>query len=789
MKASMMCGLAKLKKRKIPSLLLGICIAITAALLVNALVMVTESERIFDRAYEEMEGAQMCCLWKSGAVSCDIVKEYMEDVSEELDYQLTENTKTVDYIEKDGVKLSNGILAELPENLSSGQELLLSPKLPGESEAEMPGKDEIWVTVKIAAVLNLKAGDTVSLQSADDSVKARVVKIVADPVFGGSSTNVYRMWCGSGRLSDFELLGKDGVSYLEIRFREYSPEAEQRFIRKTEAYFQMPLGDTIYTYSQIKGGYTSVYQMAGALLSFVSVILAVTIVILTLFLVRSDMDEDIRKIGIFKSLGMTGGQIVGAYVISYGIIGTVWAAVGSFLGIRTARRIIGRILADMGISSIPSGEIGWYPLAVWLVVVTAVLLVCFGGIYKIWRLNASGAVRQGRWQTKERCGKVRKSFGDSGRGSFEWHYALRGIQNRKGKSLFIAFVSLVSGCLVTVCLGCLNAVGNIDQNPETWGFIRTDIYVTSVKEIPVSRILEELEEDPGVDYTYGVQKIHPKYRLRQEETWKSVVAELYELPWNAKMKDQSLYGRRPRKEQEISVGISLAEACGLEIGDSMELFVNGEKKAYEIVGMFQTLSNSGKVIRMVTDNLDGFLAEDGGYGDYMLVLSDDADKWQYAKELNEKYDGAFSFIASKSNGENITGILEPAVKIVLTVLSGILILVTVNLSFLLVRQEQRLIGLLKAIGMTPGQILKIYLWRNCLPAVAGNVLGIAAGTFLVPKLLTPYAKEFGLTEFPFAGSLGGLSIGVCLMPACVFLGTWAIVGMIGKISVKELVSE
>ena len=298
MKASMMCGLAKLKKRKIPSLLLGICIAITAALLVNALVLVTESERIFDRAYEEMEGAQMCCLWKSGAVSCDIVKEYMEDVSEELDYQLTENTKTVDYIEKDGVKLSNGILAELPENLSSGQELLLSPKLLGESEAEMPGKDEIWVTVKIAAVLNLKAGDTVSLQSADDSVKARVVRIVADPAFGGSSTNVYRMWCGSGRLSDFELLGKDGVSYLEIRFREYSPEAEQRFIRKTEAYFQMPLGDTIYTYSQIKGGYTSIYQMAGALLSFVSVILAVTIVILTLFLVRSDMDEDVRKIAV-----------------------------------------------------------------------------------------------------------------------------------------------------------------------------------------------------------------------------------------------------------------------------------------------------------------------------------------------------------------------------------------------------------------------------------------------------------------------------------------------------------
>ncbi len=78
MKAVIMCGFAKIKRRKIPSLLLGICITITAALLVNALVFVRESEAIFDRAYEEMEGPQMCCLWNKEVVSCSDVKEYMD---------------------------------------------------------------------------------------------------------------------------------------------------------------------------------------------------------------------------------------------------------------------------------------------------------------------------------------------------------------------------------------------------------------------------------------------------------------------------------------------------------------------------------------------------------------------------------------------------------------------------------------------------------------------------------------------------------------------------------------
>lgn len=100
-----------------------------------------------------------------------------------------------------------------------------------------------------------------------------------------------------------------------------------------------------------------------------------------------------------------------------------------------------------------------------------------------------------------------------------------------------------------------------------------------------------------------------------------------------------------------------------------------------------------------------------------------------------------------------------------------------------------MIGLLKAVGMTPWQILKIYLWRNCLPAVAGAVLGVAAGMFIVPGLLSPFAKGLGLTEFPFAGSLTGIFVGAGLLPACIFLGTCVVVRSIGRVSVKELVSE
>ena len=115
MKASLMCSLAKLRRRKLPNLFLGICIFITTALSVNALVLFTELDSIFDSAYAQMEGPQLCCLWSNDIFSANVVKQYLDSSPEKFEYQITEKTKTIDYIEKSGTKLSNGILLELPE--------------------------------------------------------------------------------------------------------------------------------------------------------------------------------------------------------------------------------------------------------------------------------------------------------------------------------------------------------------------------------------------------------------------------------------------------------------------------------------------------------------------------------------------------------------------------------------------------------------------------------------------------------------------------------------------------
>lgn len=785
MKASFLCGLAKLRKKKIPNLFLGICIVIATALLVNAFVLLTELNVTFDRAYEEMAGAQLCALWSNEMFSPDYVKDYLDHSPEEFEYQITENTKTIEYIEKDGTKLSNGILLELPEKIGND---MLSPKILDTSKADMPGKGEVWITTKIANILNLKEGDEFSLYFADQSVKVRAAKIVADPVFGSSSTNVYRMWCGFGCLTEFPTAENNAVSYLEIRFDKYSRVLEKNFIRDTEAYFEMPLGNALYTYDTIKGGYTTVYQMIGAILCFVSIVLVITAAWLTLFLIKSDMDEDIRNIGIYKALGMTGRQIMNGYLICYGIIGLFGAALGSIAGGRLSKGIITGILSDIGIYTVTFRNIIDYQLMVWSIILVMILFLCFCTIFRIYRINASYAIRKGVSQPEEKDRRRPQNTYYNGKASFTFYYAIRGMQNKKARYVYIACVSLILSSLTVVLTGCLSALGNIDKDPEAWGFIRTDIYVTSLKDTPVSTIIDELKKDSRVDYTYGVNKVYVTYKPDNTDTYQSIMTELYELPWNDKIKDRVLYGRRPDRENEIGIGLGLADEYGLKVGEKIELVVNGIKKEYEITELFQTLSNSGKVLRMVTDNLDEFVKADGTYGDYMLVLRNGFDKWEYAEELAEKYDGRFAFIASKSNGENFTGVLTPAVGMILAVLVVVIVLIIMNLTFLLIRREQNLIGLLKAVGMTSRQILKIYLLRNCLSALAGSFPGILAGIFIIPNLLTPYAKLLGLTEFPFTASLTGILAGFILAPVCMLLGTVAVIKTIGRISGSYLSS-
>ncbi len=58
----------------------------------------------------------------------------------------------------------------------------------------------------------------------------------------------------------------------------------------------------------------------------------------------------------------------------------------------------------------------------------------------------------------------------------------------------------------------------------------------------------------------------------------------------------------------------------------------------------------------------------------------------------------------------------------------------------------RHIGVLKALGFTPGQVMAVYLTMVSVPAVAGCVLGIGLGNLLARPLLSDAFQNFGASS-------------------------------------------
>ena len=57
---------------------------------------------------------------------------------------------------------------------------------------------------------------------------------------------------GFGQLSEFPLVENNAMSYLGLRFTDYSRQDEQDLLRDAEGYFAMPLDDMIYSYDRIR---------------------------------------------------------------------------------------------------------------------------------------------------------------------------------------------------------------------------------------------------------------------------------------------------------------------------------------------------------------------------------------------------------------------------------------------------------------------------------------------------------------------------------------------------------
>ncbi|MGL4106778.1 ABC transporter permease [Clostridium sp. LP20] len=231
-------------------------------------------------------------------------------------------------------------------------------------------------------------------------------------------------------------------------------------------------------------------------------------------------------------------------------------------------------------------------------------------------------------------------------------------------------------------------------------------------------------------------------------------------------------GNDIRNNNEILISQRFAEANNLDINDNIKV----GKDTYNIVGfmvkpdymhMLKSLSdayfdyNSFGIGVMSNDELDKF----NDYVGYYSTLYEDDNIYDFRNAINDKYK-VRSYVAASSNnriktaadqGEKVSEMAFNFAPVLFIIVMAVIALVLSRK----IKDEQKEIGTLSALGYRKKDLLKHYLTYSSVPAVLGSVFGIIFGLALTKPFSNFYFGDY--ETLPHTININVPSLLVCIV--------------------------
>jgi lipoprotein-releasing system permease protein len=224
-------------------------------------------------------------------------------------------------------------------------------------------------------------------------------------------------------------------------------------------------------------------------------------------------------------------------------------------------------------------------------------------------------------------------------------------------------------------------------------------------------------------------------------------------------------------DDEVLVGIGLAEEQGIGPGDSVNLSVaNGTRYAFTVAGVFdlgvssiddgwvittlgsaQRMFSLGEGVTSVEFKVQDVFAADAVALEMSTLLESypvQVDNW---KDQNEQ-------LLSGLQGQTISSLM-----IQVFVLAAVVIAIASVLAIKVV-QKSKQIGILKAMGLTDGASSRVFLYEGLLLGLVGSVFGVVLGVSLLISFVTFATNPDGsplidlYLDYPFVIGSGVIAV-------------------------------
>ncbi|MFE9388700.1 FtsX-like permease family protein [Streptomyces sp. NPDC006784] len=440
----------------------------------------------------------------------------------------------------------------------------------------------------------------------------------------------------------------------------------------------------------------------------------------------------LRDIAILKAIGFTPGQLIRTFFLEHAALGLLGVACGALLTEALGPRMPGRLGEAMRLwQALPAHA--WVPLAIPL---GALLLITGTTALAAWRVGRVPPVpvaRPANPSVRRMPGTVRRALG------LRLPPALvlgwRGAFQSRARSCAAVARLAVPLLLITIVLGAWTTLDRLEHHPEKVGVpaaltVRGD----NLDDAAVARMRAERPEVtaayPGAEAKALVPGQTSTITLRglgmDQDPYPLTIAD----------------GRAPHRSHEAVAGQGLLDLLEVRVGDWVRVTVGGRPQVLHLVGRSIEPEEDGRVISTTLDTLRaGGAAPHPGF--YHLVLDQDADPAAVAAAL-----------ASEAEGRvDVREIPNPVRELlpVHGVLGGLVtVLALIGLAELSttitagVRDRRRDLLALRAIGLTPRQIIAVIVAGTSFTALAAALVGTAAGVLVSGWLIDLQGRSSGI---------------------------------------------
>ena len=191
----------------------------------------------------------------------------------------------------------------------------------------------------------------------------------------------------------------------------------------------------------------------------------------------------------------------------------------------------------------------------------------------------------------------------------------------------------------------------------------------------------------------------------------------------------------PGETHTIVLGHGVAESYKRRLGSKIEI----DDVEFTVVGIYEeslTMDNYFTIPLKTARDMRGLEIDE--ISNFEVQASDARDEEKISAKIRFKFDDVEA-LAMQEAGDEMTGMLDTLdlafilISMIALVIAGVGIINTMLMSVL---ERQKEIGVLKAVGWTSDDILKLVLWESLFIGIGGGLLGNVIG-FAVVAMVNP----------------------------------------------------